>query len=72
VPEVASWFLRQCWHLFFHRIAPRHAACDNRLSQARSALSFNSLWIYTMNRCTLPLNGLALLCFELITPQVSA
>jgi hypothetical protein len=29
----------------------------------------NSLWIYTMNRCTPPTNGLALLCLERISPQ---
>jgi hypothetical protein len=32
-----------------------------------SAFLFHSLWIYTMNRCTLAPIGRALLCLELVT-----
>jgi hypothetical protein len=47
-------------------------ACDNPSSPASQALSHNSLWIYTMNRCTLALLGRALpwralLCLDFIT-----
>jgi hypothetical protein len=43
-------------------------ACDNPRSPKRiCAFLFHSLWIYTMNRCTLALRGPALLCLELIT-----
>ena len=42
-------------------------ACDNPPSAAPPALSPNSLWIYTMNRCTLALRGRALLCLDFIT-----
>jgi hypothetical protein len=49
-------------------------ACDNPRSPKRiCAFLFHSLWIYTMNRCTLTLSGRALLwrallCLDLITP----
>jgi hypothetical protein len=41
--------------------------CDNLFLPAPQALSLNSLWIYTMNRCTLALRGRALLCLDFIT-----
>jgi hypothetical protein len=40
---------------------------DNSHLPAPPALSPNSLWIYTMNRCTLALRGRALLCLDFIT-----
>ena len=40
--------------------------CDNPPSPAPRALPLNSLWIYTMNRCTLALRGRALLCLDFI------
>jgi hypothetical protein len=44
-------------------------ACDNPRSPKRiCAFLFHSLWIYTMNRCTLAPRGRALLCLDLITP----
>lgn len=43
-------------------------ACDNHQFLKRiSAFLFHSLWIYTMNRCTLALRGRALLCLDFIT-----
>jgi hypothetical protein len=43
-------------------------ACDNQQILKRiSAFLFHSLWIYTMNRCTLALFGRALLCLDFIT-----
>jgi hypothetical protein len=51
---------RKCAHFI--------AACDNSLYPASQALPLNSLWIYTMNRCTLALRGRALLCLDFITP----
>jgi hypothetical protein len=41
--------------------------CDNPPSSAPQTLSPNSLWIYTMNRCTLALFGRALFCLDFIT-----
>jgi hypothetical protein len=43
-------------------------ACDNLpLPKRICAFHFHSLWIYTMNRCTLALRGRALLCLDFIT-----
>jgi hypothetical protein len=43
-------------------------ACDNPRSPKRiCAFLFHSLWIYTMNRCTLALFGRALFCLDFIT-----
>jgi hypothetical protein len=48
-------------------------ACDNQQIPKRiCAFLFHSLWIYTMNRCTLALRGRAffwraLLCLDFIT-----
>ncbi len=43
-------------------------ACDNHhLTKRICAFLFHSLWIYTMNRCTLALRGRALLCLDFIT-----
>jgi hypothetical protein len=43
-------------------------ACDNhQLPKRICAFLFHSLWIYTMNRCTLALRGRALLCLDFIT-----
>jgi hypothetical protein len=44
-------------------------ACDNRASLALIPLPLlhHSLWIVTMNRCTLALFGRALLCLDFIT-----
>jgi hypothetical protein len=53
-------------------------ACDNQQIPKRiSAFIFHSLWIYTMNRCTLALFGRALLwrallCLELVTSVEAA
>ena len=49
------------------------SACDNHLlTSAPSAPLSNSLWIYTMNRCTLALRGRALLCLDFITSKEAA
>jgi hypothetical protein len=46
----------------------RGLACDNlQLPKRIRAFLFHSLWIYTMNRCTLALSGRALLCLDFIT-----
>ncbi|PIT75753.1 hypothetical protein B9Z31_05635 [Limnohabitans sp. G3-2] len=43
-------------------------ACDNLYLLKRiRAFLFHSLWIDTMNRCTLAPRGLALLCLDFIT-----
>jgi hypothetical protein len=48
-------------------------ACDNlQLPKRICAFLFHSLWIYTMNRCTLALRGCALLCLDFITSMNAA
>jgi hypothetical protein len=43
-------------------------ACDNpQILKRICAFLFHSLWIYTMNRCTLALFGRALPCLDFIT-----
>jgi hypothetical protein len=47
-------------------------ACDNpRIPKRICAFLFHSLWIYTMNRCTLALFGRALPCLDFITSNNS-
>jgi len=42
------------------------------LTSAVQRFFFHSLWIYTMNRCTLAPIGRALLCLDFFTPVEAA